>query len=236
MFAFVIYDGRRQELFAARDRLGKKPFFYTVLDGIFHFASELPALAQSPRWQRRRRSDRARRLSLARIFRRARHDLPRTCQAAAGPLAAHCRRARRDAPVLGRPRSSTPTIGPTDELIEDIDATLRQAVTRSAGKRSAARGVSQRRHRFRPGGVVHGRGTRRSAGDRVGRLWRRRDTTSSKPRASRRAHFHSQHHAEDHRAAARRSDRPGDEPPRRAACRFVRDSDMVCLARRAAST
>jgi asparagine synthase (glutamine-hydrolysing) len=51
MFAFAIYDGRRQELFAARDRLGKKPFFYTVLDGVFHFASELPALEHSPRWR-----------------------------------------------------------------------------------------------------------------------------------------------------------------------------------------
>ncbi len=51
MFAFAIYDGRRGELFAARDRLGKKPFFYTVLDGTFHFASELPALRHSPRWR-----------------------------------------------------------------------------------------------------------------------------------------------------------------------------------------
>jgi len=51
MFAFAIYDGRRNELFAARDRLGKKPFFYTVLDGMFHFASELPALARSPLWK-----------------------------------------------------------------------------------------------------------------------------------------------------------------------------------------
>lgn len=51
MFAFAIYDGRRQELFAARDRLGKKPFFYTVLNDAFHFASELPALAQSPLWK-----------------------------------------------------------------------------------------------------------------------------------------------------------------------------------------
>jgi asparagine synthase (glutamine-hydrolysing) len=51
MFAFVVYDGRRRELFAARDRLGKKPFFYAVLGGMFHFASELPALTRSPLWQ-----------------------------------------------------------------------------------------------------------------------------------------------------------------------------------------
>src|SRR5216684_7044712 len=30
MFTFAIYYGRRQEFFAARDRLGKKPFFYAV--------------------------------------------------------------------------------------------------------------------------------------------------------------------------------------------------------------
>src|SRR5215470_18087015 len=50
MFAFAIYDARRGEFFAARDRLGKKPFFYTVLDGMVHFASELPALTRSSGW------------------------------------------------------------------------------------------------------------------------------------------------------------------------------------------
>src|SRR5580765_3059984 len=50
MFAFAIYDGRRQEFFAARDRLGKKPFFYTVLNGTLCFASELPALTHSASW------------------------------------------------------------------------------------------------------------------------------------------------------------------------------------------
>ena len=51
MFAFAIFDGRQQQLFAARDRLGKKPFFYTVLDGTLHFASELPALTRSLKWR-----------------------------------------------------------------------------------------------------------------------------------------------------------------------------------------
>ena len=51
MFAFVIYDANRRELFAARDRLGKKPFFYTVYNEVLYFASELPALACAAGWQ-----------------------------------------------------------------------------------------------------------------------------------------------------------------------------------------
>jgi asparagine synthase (glutamine-hydrolysing) len=45
MFAFAIYDHRRQELFLARDRLGIKPLYYTLdLDGV-RLASEVKALA-----------------------------------------------------------------------------------------------------------------------------------------------------------------------------------------------
>ena len=44
MFAFVIWDKSRRRLFAARDRFGEKPFFYTVRPGFFAFASELSAL------------------------------------------------------------------------------------------------------------------------------------------------------------------------------------------------
>jgi asparagine synthase (glutamine-hydrolysing) len=51
MFAFAIYDGRSRELFMARDRLGKKPLFYTVQDDLLLFASELPALAMAPGWR-----------------------------------------------------------------------------------------------------------------------------------------------------------------------------------------
>ena len=44
MFAFAIWDPRKQALFIARDRFGIKPFYYTVVDGTFYFASEAKAL------------------------------------------------------------------------------------------------------------------------------------------------------------------------------------------------
>lgn len=44
MFAFVIVDEDEHTLYAARDRLGKKPFYWTEHDGQFAFASELKAL------------------------------------------------------------------------------------------------------------------------------------------------------------------------------------------------
>jgi asparagine synthase (glutamine-hydrolysing) len=50
MFAFAIYDTRSGELLLARDRLGKKPLFYAVFDGVLHFGSEIGALQQSPLW------------------------------------------------------------------------------------------------------------------------------------------------------------------------------------------
>src|SRR5439155_17699898 len=48
MFAFAIWDQRREELFCARDRFGEKPLFYaTAADGTFVFASELKAIVAS---------------------------------------------------------------------------------------------------------------------------------------------------------------------------------------------
>lgn len=47
MFAFAIWDEREQSLFIARDRVGKKPLFYTVTgNGEFVFGSELKVLLE----------------------------------------------------------------------------------------------------------------------------------------------------------------------------------------------
>jgi asparagine synthase (glutamine-hydrolysing) len=48
MFAFAIYDTFSKELFLARDRMGKKPLYYTLQNGSFVFASELKAVLKHP--------------------------------------------------------------------------------------------------------------------------------------------------------------------------------------------
>lgn len=54
MFAFAIYDARRESLFLARDRFGIKPLFYAALpDGRVVFGSELKVLKAHPDLPRR---------------------------------------------------------------------------------------------------------------------------------------------------------------------------------------
>lgn len=48
MWAFAIYDLKENLLFCSRDRFGIKPFYYTVVDGTFLFASEIKALLAHP--------------------------------------------------------------------------------------------------------------------------------------------------------------------------------------------
>ena len=46
-FAFAIWDKEEQELFVARDRVGIRPLFYNISDGVLTFASEIKSLLQN---------------------------------------------------------------------------------------------------------------------------------------------------------------------------------------------
>ncbi len=48
MFAFVIWDKEKQELFGARDPFGIKPFYYAVMGSLFFFGSECKSFLPHP--------------------------------------------------------------------------------------------------------------------------------------------------------------------------------------------
>ncbi len=52
MFAFALWDRRRQQMFLARDRFGIKPLYYGETDGTFIFASEIKAILEYPNYPR----------------------------------------------------------------------------------------------------------------------------------------------------------------------------------------
>lgn len=47
-FAFVIYDRKKKILFLARDHIGINPLYYTIVNGVLIFASEIKAILQHP--------------------------------------------------------------------------------------------------------------------------------------------------------------------------------------------
>ena len=53
IFAFAIWDSKKNELFLARDHFGFKPLFYTQVDNTFIFASELKAIFEYPKVEKK---------------------------------------------------------------------------------------------------------------------------------------------------------------------------------------
>jgi asparagine synthase (glutamine-hydrolysing) len=52
MWGFCIWDGKKKQLFCARDRFGVKPFYYYFDGKIFIFASEIKAILEYPKVKR----------------------------------------------------------------------------------------------------------------------------------------------------------------------------------------
>jgi len=52
MFSFVIWDGKNDTIFGARDFFGIKPFYYAVVDGNLVFASEIKSILSYPKYEK----------------------------------------------------------------------------------------------------------------------------------------------------------------------------------------
>lgn len=125
MFAFAIFDTRTGRLFAARDQIGIKPFYYWHDGERFAFASEIKALLQCPFIERR--PDHAALLTPARF-----QISPHTGFAGIAKLPpAHCLTFERGRLTVSRywriaPREDNAADDAT--LIDELDALLADAV------------------------------------------------------------------------------------------------------------
>lgn len=51
MFAFTVWDSKKEKLFGARDHFGIKPYYYAMIDNDFLFGSEIKAFLEYPKFK-----------------------------------------------------------------------------------------------------------------------------------------------------------------------------------------
>jgi asparagine synthase (glutamine-hydrolysing) len=59
MWSFAIYDKSAEIVFCSRDRYGIKPFYYTLFNNDFYFASEIKCFTTLPNWKSKLNESRA---------------------------------------------------------------------------------------------------------------------------------------------------------------------------------
>ena len=102
MFTFAIWDDKKREVYIARDRVGKKPLYYTVTTGgTLVFGSEIKSLLEHPDVKREINRRSGRRVFHARLRSRSTHDLSRRTQTSARTLPDVLFRTSQDSTVLG---------------------------------------------------------------------------------------------------------------------------------------
>ena len=127
MFAFALYDRQRRELVLARDRLGIKPLYWGVFDGVLLFGSELKACLQHPAFRRDLDRD-----ALAQFLMLEYVPAPRSIYSGLHKLPPAHYLVLRDGEVTIRRYWHPPPVDVTDRpesaWIEELDALLKSSV------------------------------------------------------------------------------------------------------------
>ena len=177
-FAFALWDRQRDRLMLARDRMGVRPVYYAIQDGVLVFGSEVKALLQVP-GIRARSSIRSRSASASRSGTRW----------PPGPPSRASRSCRRD--TCWSPSGGTVTVRPYWQPSYPATTDRGPGAAARGGTGRGAPGPVARRHahpppRRRPGGSLPERRAGFLGRHRTGPAHWRPDACGPSPSASRR--------------------------------------------------
>ncbi|KXL53955.1 asparagine synthetase 1 [Anaerotignum neopropionicum] len=127
MFTFVIWDGKNQTLFGARDFFGIKPFYYALQDGQMIYGSEIKSILEYPNFKREVNQE-----ALENYLTFQYSVLPETFfKGVFRLMPAHCFTFKNGALKIKRywePKFQKDDSKPLDEFIEEIDAVMQDSV------------------------------------------------------------------------------------------------------------